>query len=184
MPHGEGRSSSAPGFSSEEGGLGGAHLAPLVPIALDSIFDADPWKLTVRGFIKWGSSYCVNSRPTDSRSAEFTRNDIPIVYLSGSSSEGGSFCYDTPFYIFHGHDIMAISFPTFQQTFKLHPPAPATRLYASFRMLAMHNFLISIVEFVSLLDCRAYSRGFPSEEGGTQRGAPRSPCARRAELDI
>ena len=41
------------GFPSEEGGLGGAHLAPLLPVALESIFDTDPWKLTVRGFIKW-----------------------------------------------------------------------------------------------------------------------------------
>ena len=44
VPRGEGRSNSAPGFSSEEGGLGGAHLAPLVPVALVSISDADPWK--------------------------------------------------------------------------------------------------------------------------------------------
>ena len=42
VPHGEGRSSSAPGFPSEEGGLGGAHLAPLLPVALESIFDTDP----------------------------------------------------------------------------------------------------------------------------------------------
>ena len=98
--------------------LGGAHLAPLVPIALDSIFDADPWKLTVRGFIKWGHRIAWILALRIPRSAEFLHNDIPIVYLSGSSSEGGSFCYDTPFCIFHGHDIMAISFPTFQQTFK------------------------------------------------------------------
>ena len=67
VPHGEGRSSSAPGFPSEEGGT--RRGAPRSPCARSAVcyFDADPWKLMVRGFIKWGhSSYRMNSRPTDS----------------------------------------------------------------------------------------------------------------------
>ena len=95
--------------------------APRSPCARSASLDirCGSMEVTVRGFIKWGrrNSWILTLRIP--RSAEFMRNDIPIVYLSGSSSEGGSFCYDTPFCIFHGHDIMAISFPTFQQTFKL-----------------------------------------------------------------
>ena len=67
VPHGVGRSCSAPGFPSEEGGT--RRGAPRSPCARSAVcyFDADPWKLMVRGFIKWGhSSYRMNSCPTDS----------------------------------------------------------------------------------------------------------------------